>query len=54
MIDQEFWLRKRIFLTGHIGFKGSWLSLWLVHLGSTVKGYFLNPSTFPLYLTLQK
>jgi len=29
MIDQDFWRDKRVFLTGHTGFKGSWLSLWL-------------------------
>ena len=47
MIDQEFWHGKRVFLTGHTGFKGSWLSLWLGSLGAGVKGYALNPSTSP-------
>ena len=47
MIDQDFWQGKRVFLTGHTGFKGSWLSLWLVSLGAEVKGYALNPSTSP-------
>ncbi len=47
MIDQEFWQGKRVFLTGHTGFKGSWLSLWLVSLGAKVKGYALNPPTSP-------
>jgi CDP-glucose 4,6-dehydratase len=47
MIDQEFWVGKRVFLTGHTGFKGSWLSLWLIHLGCSVKGYSLNPPTSP-------
>jgi CDP-glucose 4,6-dehydratase len=47
MIDQEFWVGKRVFLTGHTGFKGSWLSLWLAHLGCSVKGYSLNPPTSP-------
>ena len=45
MIDQEFWKGKRVFLTGHTGFKGSWLSLWLHSLGAIVKGYALNPPT---------
>jgi len=47
MIDQEFWKGKRVFLTGHTGFKGSWLSLWLFSLGVEVKGYALNPPTSP-------
>ena len=47
MIDQEFWAGKRVFLTGHTGFKGSWLSLWLSSLGAEVKGYALNPPTSP-------
>ena len=47
MIDQKFWLGKRVFLTGHTGFKGSWLALWLTHLGSSVKGYALEPPTSP-------
>ena len=47
MIDREFWQGKRVFLTGHTGFKGSWLSLWLHSLGAIVKGYALNPPTSP-------
>jgi CDP-glucose 4,6-dehydratase len=47
VIDQAFWKGKRVFLTGHTGFKGSWLSLWLSSLGAEVKGYALNPPTTP-------
>jgi len=47
VIDKDFWQGKRVFLTGHTGFKGSWLSLWLVFLGAKVKGYALNPPTSP-------
>jgi len=47
VIDQAFWQGKRVFLTGHTGFKGSWLSLWLASLGVEVKGYALNPPTLP-------
>ena len=38
---------KRVFLTGHTGFKGSWLSLWLMKLGAKVCGYSLQPNTKP-------
>jgi CDP-glucose 4,6-dehydratase len=47
MINREFWKGKRVFLTGHTGFKGSWLSLWLASMGVEVKGYALNPPTSP-------
>ena len=47
MIDRGFWAGKRIFLTGHTGFKGSWLSLWLNELGAQVHGYALTPPTAP-------
>jgi CDP-glucose 4,6-dehydratase len=47
VIDRAFWQGKRVFLTGHTGFKGSWLSLWLSSLGAEVKGYALNPPTLP-------
>lgn len=42
-----FFAGKRIFVTGHTGFKGGWLALWLHRLGATVHGYALNPSTEP-------
>jgi CDP-glucose 4,6-dehydratase len=47
MIDRAFWKDKRVFLTGHTGFKGSWLSLWLLDMGATVYGYSLPPPTDP-------
>lgn len=47
MIDAKFWNNKRVFLTGHTGFKGSWLSLWLQTMGAEVKGYSLAPPTEP-------
>lgn len=46
-IDQKFWQGKKVFLTGHTGFKGSWMSLWLTLLGAEVKGYSLEPPTSP-------
>ena len=42
-----FWYDKRILLTGHTGFKGSWLSLWLQSMGAQVTGYALAPPTHP-------
>ena len=42
-----FWRGKKVFLTGHTGFKGSWLSLWLQRLGAEVTGYSLAPPTSP-------
>lgn len=42
-----FWREKRVLVTGHTGFKGSWLSLWLQELGAEVSGYALQPPTQP-------
>ncbi len=47
MPDSSFWRGRRVFLTGHTGFKGSWLSLWLNALGAGVTGYALDPPTQP-------
>lgn len=41
----NFWQGKKVFITGHTGFKGSWISLWLKKLGAEVTGYSLNPPT---------
>ena len=38
---------KKVFITGHTGFKGSWLTLWLKSLGAEVLGYSLEPNTIP-------
>src|SRR6185369_15043949 len=43
----RFWAGKRVFLTGHTGFKGSWMSLWLQSLGAEVHGFALEPPTEP-------
>lgn len=46
-LDHSFWQGRRVFLTGHTGFKGSWLSLWLNALGADVTGFALEPPTQP-------
>lgn len=45
----SFWNGKRVFLTGHTGFKGGWLALWLASLGAQVRGYALAPETPSLF-----
>ena len=45
MIDKSFWKNKRVLITGHTGFKGGWLSIWLASLGVNLKGIALLPSS---------
>ncbi len=47
MIDRDFWKNRKVFVTGHTGFKGSWLCIWLGILGAKVCGYALDPPTRP-------
>lgn len=47
VVEPAFWQGKRVFLTGHTGFKGSWLSLWLQAMGARVFGLALAPPTSP-------
>lgn len=47
VITPQFWQNKSVFLTGHTGFKGAWLSLWLQKLGAKVTGFALEPPTNP-------
>ncbi|NWE72284.1 CDP-glucose 4,6-dehydratase, partial [Pseudomonas gingeri] len=46
-LSPAFWRGKRVLLTGHTGFKGSWLALWLQSLGAEVSGFALAPATEP-------
>ena len=46
-MKKSFWKNKKVFVTGHTGFKGSWLVLILKHLGAKVTGYALNPISKP-------
>ena len=48
------WKNKRVFLTGHTGFKGAWLSIWLDALGAKVTGYALKPPTKPSLFELAR
>ena len=46
-IKKNFWHKKKVFVTGHTGFKGSWLCIFLKYLGAEVFGYSLKPNTSP-------
>ena len=54
MNNTSFWKGKRVFLTGHTGFKGSWLSIWLHMLGAELTGYALEPPTDPSLFELAR
>ena len=47
MDSMEFYRGKRVFLTGHTGFKGAWMSRVLVNAGAVLTGYALQPPTMP-------
>lgn len=49
---KNFWKNKKVFITGHTGFKGSWLCLWLMELGAKVTGYALEAPTRPSMFAL--
>ena len=53
-IKKEFWKNRSVFITGHTGFKGGWLSLWLTEMGAKVYGYSLEAPTNPNFFTLTK
>lgn len=48
-VHPDFWSGKKVFLTGHTGFKGGWLAYWLTELGAKVVGYSLEPNTTPSF-----
>lgn len=49
---EQYYKQRRVFITGHTGFKGSWLGLWLKILGAEVSGYALKPYTQPNHFDL--
>lgn len=51
-VNPEFWRKRKVFLTGHTGFKGCWLALWLQSLGAEVAGYALAPPSEPNFYDL--
>jgi len=53
-VCNRFWKGKKVFITGHTGFKGSWLSFWLWEMGANVTGYALDPPTNPNLYELLK
>lgn len=52
MVDKDFWRNKRILVTGCTGFKGSWLTTWLLQMDAVVLGYALAPNTIPSMFNL--
>ena len=54
MVKQEFWKGKNVLITGHTGFKGSWLCMLLKSLGANISGFALNPPTNPNLYNLCK
>jgi CDP-glucose 4,6-dehydratase len=53
-MNLQFWRGRRVLITGHTGFKGSWLCLWLTSLGAEVHGYALPPPTAPSLFDVAK
>jgi CDP-glucose 4,6-dehydratase len=51
-MNPDYWRGRRVFITGHTGFKGGWLSLWLQNLGAELYGFALEPSTRPSLFNL--
>ena len=48
--NNKFWKNKKIFITGHTSFKGTWLKMWLEYLGAKVEGYSIDYPSKPISL----
>ena len=53
-LDASFWAGKRVLLTGHTGFKGSWAAIWLTRMGAKVVGLALPPDQTPALFDLAR
>ena len=53
-MNSDFWTNRSVFLTGHTGFKGGWIGMWLSHMGAKVHGYSLEPPTTPNFFSETK
>lgn len=53
-LDPSFWQDRRVFVTGHTGFIGGWLTAWLAEMGATIHGYALTPNTEPNFYSALK
>ena len=51
-LNKTFWQGRSVFLTGHTGFKGGWLALWLTEMGAKVNGYSLDVETSPNFFNI--
>ena len=53
-MNSDFWRNRKVFITGHTGFKGGWMALWLIKNGAKVYGYSLAPPTSPNFFLATK
>ena len=51
-VDPDFWMRRRVLVTGHTGFKGAWVTLWLQSLGADVTGLSRGATRGPSFYEL--
>ena len=53
-INPSFWKDRSVFLTGHTGFKGGWIAMWLTKMGAKIHGYSLSPPTTQNFFSATK